>query len=60
MPGSVIGSVDSRTVNAVSAWLSRIVARSSLPEKLFVVHQFTEDMIKDKERVKRRPGSRSR
>ena len=27
-----------------------------LPEKLFVVHQFTKDMIKGKERVKRRPG----
>jgi hypothetical protein len=55
-PGSVIGSVDSRTVNAVSAWLSRIVREHDLPEKLFVVHQFTEDMIAGKERVKRRPG----
>ena len=56
VPGSAIGTVDSRTVNAVSAWLSRIVARERLPEKLFVVHQFTKDMIKGKERVKRRPG----
>jgi hypothetical protein len=56
VPGSAIGSVDSRTVNAVSAWLSRIVAERELPEKLFVIHQFTKDMIKGKERVKRRPG----
>ena len=56
VPGSAIGSVDARTVNAVSAWLSRIVERDRLPEKLFVVHQFTADMIADKERVKRRPG----
>src|SRR3712207_2851633 len=42
--------------NAVSAWLSRIVQRRNLPEKLFVVHQFTSDMIQGKERVKRRPG----
>jgi hypothetical protein len=55
-PGSVIGSVDSFTVNAVSAWLARIVRRGRLPEKLFIVHQFTEDMIEGKERVKRRPG----
>ena len=55
-PGSVIGSVEARTVNAVSAWLSRIVQRERLPEKLFVVHQFTSDMIENKARVKRRPG----
>lgn len=56
VPGSAIGTVDSQVVNAVSAWLSRIVAERELPEKLFVVHQFTKDMIKGKERVKRRPG----
>ena len=55
-PGSVIGSVTSQEVNAVSEWLSRIVRRRNLPEKLFVVHQFTSDMIQGKDRVKRRPG----
>jgi len=55
-PGSVIGSVSSQEVNAVSEWLSRIVRRRNLPEKLFVVHQFTSDMIRDKQRVKKRPG----
>ena len=56
VPGTRIGSVDARTVNAVSAWLSRIVARRELPEKLFVVHQFTADMIAGKQQVKPRPG----
>ena len=56
VPGSAIGTVDSRTVNAVSAWLARIVERERLPEKLFVVHQFTKDMIAGKERVKQRKG----
>ena len=56
VPGSAIGTVDSRTVNAVSAWLAQIVEREQLPEKLFVVHQFTKDMIKAKERVKPRRG----
>jgi hypothetical protein len=55
-PGTEIGSATSEQVNAVSAWLANIVREENLPEKLFVVHQFTEDMIKDKERVKRRPG----
>jgi hypothetical protein len=55
-PGSEIGSATSQQVNAVSAWLANIVREGNLPEKLFVVHQFTEDMIQDKERVKPRPG----
>jgi hypothetical protein len=55
-PGTEIGSATSQQVNAVSAWLADIVREENLPEKLFVVHQFTKDMIKDKERVKRRAG----
>jgi hypothetical protein len=55
-PGTQIGSATSQQVNAVSAWLANIVRERNLPEKLFVVHQFTRDMIKDKHRVKRRPG----
>jgi hypothetical protein len=55
-PGTEIGSATSEQVNAVSAWLANIVREERLPEKLFVVHQFTPDMIVDKERVKQRPG----
>jgi hypothetical protein len=55
-PGSEIGSATSQQVNAVSAWLDGIVREGNLPQKLFVVHQFTKDMIQDKERVKPRPG----
>jgi hypothetical protein len=45
VPGHVIGRVGSREVNATSAWLDQLVARHRLPEKLFVVHQFTDDMV---------------
>ena len=55
-PGTEIGSATSEQVNAVSAWLANVVREERLPEKLFVVHQFTKDMIVDKERVKPRPG----
>jgi hypothetical protein len=55
-PGSEIGSATSEQVNAVSAWLSNIVREENLPDKLFVVHQFTADMIGERERVKTRPG----
>jgi len=56
VPGQVIGSMDAATVNEITAKLARTVERQGLPEKLFVVHQFTSDMIEGKERVARRPG----
>jgi hypothetical protein len=47
VPGQVIGRVGAREVNATSAWLAQLVARHGLPQKLFVVHQFTDDMVDD-------------
>jgi hypothetical protein len=55
VPGQVIGQVASREVNATSAWLAQLVAEGDLPEKLFVVHQFTDDMV-DHTKVKQREG----
>lgn len=54
IPGKVIGSVDAREVNAVSAWLEQLVQQRRLPPKLMVVHQFTHDMIAGRERLKPR------
>ena len=45
VPGQVIGQVSAREVNATSAWLDALTAREGLPEKLFVIHQFTDDMV---------------
>jgi hypothetical protein len=50
-PGSVIGSVAAEQVNAVARHVAAIVRRGDLPQKLFVVHQFTPDMVRDKQRV---------
>jgi hypothetical protein len=47
VPGHVIGHVGAREVNAVSAWLSQLVVRRRLPQKLFLIHQFTNDMVDD-------------
>jgi hypothetical protein len=55
VPGQVIGAVGSREVNATSAWLAQLVARRRLPQKLFLVHQFTDDMV-DTAALKRRDG----
>lgn len=56
VPGQVIGSVNAAEVNAVSAYLAGLVNRHDLPEKLLVVHQFTEDMVSDRSALRRRPG----
>jgi len=45
VPGQVIGRVDAREVNATSAWLEQLVVRHDLPDKLFLIHQFTDDMV---------------
>jgi hypothetical protein len=55
IPGQVIGSVSAREVNAVSAWLAQLVAHRKLPEKLFLVHQFTPGMVPVRS-LKKRPG----
>jgi hypothetical protein len=55
-PGTVIGSVDAATINEVSGQVAALVRRHELPEKLFVVHQFTPTMIRDKPLVQQRPG----
>jgi hypothetical protein len=56
IPGKVIGSVTAAEVNAVSDYVSAFVADHDLPDKLFVVHQFTSSMIVDKDQVQQRLG----
>ena len=49
IPGQVIGSVDASDVVAVGAWLDDLAQRLDLPQKVMIVHQFTEGMIGRKE-----------
>ena len=56
IPGQTIGSVDVAEVNEVSAWLADIVKQGNLPQKLFVIHQFTTSMIVDRPALADRPG----
>jgi hypothetical protein len=56
VPGTVIGSVQASTVNAVARHVAAIVRDNDLPEKLFVVHQFTPNMIAPKAQVQQLPG----
>lgn len=56
VPGRAIGWVGADEVNRTGAWLSRLVRRHDLPEKLFVLHQFRTSMIPDLQRVRARRG----
>jgi hypothetical protein len=56
VPGKVIGSTDADVVNAAAAYLSRIVREYDLPQKLLLVHRFTDDMIARDERLRPFPG----
>jgi hypothetical protein len=55
VPGQVIGSVGSREVNATTAWLDQLVTKYKLPQKLLLVHEFTDDMVPEAE-LKPRKG----
>jgi hypothetical protein len=54
VPGQVIGRADPAELNATSAWLARLAVRHDLPQKLFLIHQFTDDMV-DHTQLQRRP-----
>jgi len=56
IPGQQIGSVDAAEINAVSFWLADIVKKRRLPQKLLLIHRFTQGMIQRQEALKRRPG----
>ncbi|MCW2985565.1 MAG: hypothetical protein JWR63_3135 [Conexibacter sp.] len=52
LPGKVIGSTDADVVNAAAGYLARIVRERDLPEKLLIVHRFTDNMIARADRLR--------
>lgn len=44
-----IGSVEADEVQAVIDWLAALVRRELLPQKVLVLHQFTLDMLRDRD-----------
>jgi hypothetical protein len=56
VPGRTIGRVGAAEVNSVSSYVSGLVARHRLPEKLFVLHQFRGSMLPDVQKIAKRPG----
>jgi len=49
VPGKVIGSVSGREVNATTDWLDKLTARYKLPQKLLLIHEFTDAMVPEQE-----------
>jgi hypothetical protein len=56
VPGRTIGAVGAGEVNRVSAYVSGLVDRHRLPQKLFVLHQFRASMLPDIQNVQKRSG----
>ena len=46
-----IGSVEAAEVQAVADWLAALVRRERLPQKVLMLHQFTLDMLRDRDTV---------
>lgn len=53
VPGQVIGSVSAQEINVTTDWLNKLTKREKLPQKLVLIHQFTDDMVPEKEIKKR-------
>jgi hypothetical protein len=56
VPGKTIGRVAPAEVNRVSQYVSGLVTRHRLPQKLFVLHQFRASMLPGVQQISRRPG----
>jgi hypothetical protein len=56
VPGKVIGSVTAAEVNRTTADLAQLTQANHLPQKLLVIHQFTEGMVSNPELVANRHG----
>jgi hypothetical protein len=55
IPGKVIGSVEPAEVNRVTRYVRSIIRQRKLPQKLLLIHQFTDDMIPNKAQLLRPP-----
>ena len=56
LPGQEIGSTKGSIIDEVSAYLSGLVRRYDLPQKLLVVHRFTEEELELEGPLRQDPG----
>jgi hypothetical protein len=48
LPLSGIGHTNAHNVNQVSHWLNHLTRVDDLPQKLLLIHEFTDDMVRNK------------
>lgn len=51
-PGMFIGSLDCLQVNDAEDTIERLVEQANLPNKIVIVHQFEDDMLTNKEKLR--------
>ena len=56
VPDQVVGSASAASINAVSRYLSALVTRLRLPQKLFIIHQFRLAELPDRQNIAFRSG----
>lgn len=56
VPGEIIGSMTADQINVAQSILNSIVDEYHIPNKILIVHEFRDGMIKGKERVRDYPG----
>ncbi|MDI3339368.1 MAG: hypothetical protein QJR03_02430 [Sphaerobacter sp.] len=56
VPGTIIGGMDAAEINAAQAMLQRLVEDAGLYNKILIVHQFDDDMIRNKPALAPYPG----
>jgi hypothetical protein len=54
-PATIIGYANASEINEVGEYLANIVAEDNLPQKPFVIHQFTRRMVRNREAIPVRP-----
>src|SRR5699024_11323826 len=46
-----IGSVSAAEINETTEWLAELTAENALPQKMVILHQFRQSMIRGREQV---------
>jgi hypothetical protein len=54
VPGERVGHVGAGMINKVARFMNRFARRRNLPDKLLVIHQFTEGMVRGEGRIEHR------
>lgn len=54
-PGTAVGTVDAKDINAAAEYLATLVRDHALPPKILVVHRYTNPMVTNADKIKPLP-----